>query len=300
MRLTILEPFRSPFYAPVYAAVHAGHFGAEGLDARVETAGHGRNPRGLLPDGGLEVGCSGIVRAFALAERGEPYPVQFAEVCCRSGFFLVAREASLRLADLPGRTVATYPGAPTPFLFLMAALRASGIDPGRVRIRRDLEPDAALAAFRDCRVDVLDQPQPLVERLVASGEGHLLLSIGEATGAVPFTSLNVPRETLDRAGEPLVQVTRALARAQRFVAGARTDDLAGVVAPALPGLPRPQLAAALDRYRRQGTWPPDPRLGPAGYARIGAILRDGGLVARIPPYEALVDSRIAAEAVRCL
>jgi hypothetical protein len=51
------------------------------------------------------------------------------------------------------------------------------------------------------------------------------------------------------------------------------------------------------RYRAQGTWPDDPRLDRPGYERLQEILYAGGFIRSRHPYERLIDTDIATEAV---
>ena len=56
--------------------------------------------------------------------------------------------------------------------------------------------------------------------LIAGGEdgtGHLVASMGEATGPVPFTSFMAPPETLARERAMLVRFVRGFYRAQRWM-----------------------------------------------------------------------------------
>src|SRR5436309_352237 len=80
------------------------------------------------------------MRSFELVDRGGPRLVHFAAVNDRNGFFLLSREPRRRFAwaDLVGRTVISFGGAPTPWLCMQAVLRRHGLDPARVTFVRDL------------------------------------------------------------------------------------------------------------------------------------------------------------------
>jgi hypothetical protein len=61
---------------------------------------------------------------------------------------------------------------------------------------------------------------------------------------------------------------------------------------AFPDIELPLLARIVVRYRAQGTWPDDPRLD-----RLQEILFAGGSIKHRHPYELLIDTVIATEAM---
>jgi len=114
---------------------------------------------------------------------------------------------------------------------------------------------------------------------------------------VPFSSLMASAERLRADRATLVRVVRGLHRAQRWLAQAPPDDVAAVLAPAFPDIERGPMARIVARYRGQGTWPTDPRLDQPGYERLQEILLTGGFITRRHPYNALIDTEIATEAL---
>ncbi|HEX7786010.1 MAG TPA: ABC transporter substrate-binding protein, partial [Methylomirabilota bacterium] len=219
--LTVLMPFHTPFYAPLPAGVALGHFRDAGIDVTaVPAARFGKATMPALLDGDIQISLGGLMRSFELADRGGPLVVHFAEVCSRNGFFLLSREPrpGFRWADLTGRTVLSFAEAPTPWQCLLTVLRTHGVDPASVRIEREHPSPEAVAAFRAGYGDFLEQPQPVVEQLLADGAAHLVASMGEATGPVPFTSYMTTPEFLHRERDIMLRFTRAVYRTQRWLA----------------------------------------------------------------------------------
>jgi NitT/TauT family transport system substrate-binding protein len=295
----MMEPFRSPFYAPALVAVHGGHFAREGFDVSLLTAGPGQGTAEALIAGRADFAVSGIMRSLGVVDQGGPPIVHFAMVNDRNGFFLVSRERRPRFAwsDLVGRTVLSFGGAPTPYHCMLSVLRREGVDPARVSFVRDLGVPDAVAAFNGGKGDFLECGPPVVDQLVGEGAGHLVASMGVATGPVPFSSLMAtqPRLRDDRAD--LVRIVRAFHGAQRWLAQASAAEVAAVIAPAFPDIAAPLLTRIVARYRAQGTWPDDPRLDRVGYERLQEILLAGGFIKARHPYELLIDTEIATEAM---
>jgi NitT/TauT family transport system substrate-binding protein len=299
--LTVLMPFYTPFYAPLAAGVALGHFREEGLDVRWQTAAaFGKSTVQALLDGSIEITLGGLMRSFDLADRDGRLLPHFAEVCSRSGFFLLGRAPmpGFRWSDLVGKTVIGFAEAPTPWQCMLTVLRRNGVDPAAVRIERERPVPEVLAAFRAGHGDFLEQTQPIVEQMLASGEAYLVASMGEATGPVPFTSYMTTPDFLRREPETVLRFTRAVYRTQRWFAGHDAKAIADVVAPGFPDIEPRILERAVDRFSSQGTWARGPVLERPGLDYLQEILTTGGFITKTHRYEDLVDTAIAERAVR--
>jgi NitT/TauT family transport system substrate-binding protein len=297
--LTVFEPFRSLFYAPQFVALHGGHFAAEGLDVTVRTAGGGVSSADALLDGASQISLGGVMRSLDLADRGKGFLPHFAEVNSRNGFFLLSRapRPGFRWTDLVGTTVISFAEAPTPWQCMLAVLRREGVDPARVAIRRDLPTAQAVAAFRAGAGDFLEQGQPVVEQLLADGAAHLVASMGEATGPLPFSSYMTTERFLRDDRDTVRAFTRALFRAQRWMASHGSAAIADLVAPSFADIDPEIRRRVVGRYQAQGTWAADPILRRPGYEYLQRILLDGGFIRSSHRYEDLVDTAVAREVV---
>jgi len=299
--MTVLMPFFTPFYAPLAAGAALGNFREEGLDVRWQAAAaFGKSTVQALLDGSIEITLGGLMRSFDLADREGRLLPHFAEVCSRSGFFLLGRAPmpGFRWSDLAGKTVIGFAEAPTPWQCMLTVLRRNGVDPAAVRIERERPVPEALAAFRAGHGDFFEQTQPIVEQLLANGEAHLVASMGDATGPLPFTSYMTTPEFLRAEPETVLRFTRALYRTQRWLASHDAKAIADVLAPDFPYIDGSILTRVVARFLRQGTWARDPILRRPGFDYLQEILMTGGFINKTHRYEDLVDAAIAERAVR--
>ena len=298
--LRVVVAFHSIFYAPLPVAIRGGHFAAEGLEVDPETPALAGGTVDTLLRGVADVSLSGIMRSFELVDRGGARLVHFAAVNDRNGFFLLSREPrpSFAWSDVVGRTIISFGGAPTPWLCMQAVLRRHGVDPARVTFRRDLSTPDAIAAFRAGKGDFIEHGPPVIDQLVADGTGHLVASMGEATGPVPFTSYMTTPEFLRREPETVLRFTRAVYRTQGWLAAQDSRVIAETIAPDFRDIDRAVLERAVARFKKQDTWARDPVLGRPGYDYLQEILQTGGFIKKTHRYEGLVDTAIAERAVR--
>jgi len=297
--LRVVVAFHSIFYAPLPVAIRGGHFAAEGLEVDPETPALAGGTVDALLSGGADVSLSGIMRSFELVDRGGARLVHFAAVNDRNGFFLLSREPrpSFAWSDVVGRTIISFGGAPTPWLCMQAVLRRHGVDPARVTFRRDLSTPAAIAAFRAGQGDFIEHGPPVIDQLVADGTGHLVASMREATGPVPFSSCMATPEMLTKQRDLLIRFVRGLYRAQRWMAASTAQEIAAVVAPVFGDIDPAIRVAAVERYLKQSTWARDPVLTRTGYDTLQEILLSAGFIKKPHPFDALVDTDIARAAV---
>src|SRR3989442_3022080 len=274
VRLRVVEPFRSLFYAPQFVAIHGGHLPAQGLEIALTTAAKGGGTVDAWLNGNADPAPGGLLRSFELLERGGPRLVHFAPLNDRNGFFLLSREPRPRFAwsDLVGRTGLSFGGAPTPWPCMQAVLRRHGVDPARVTFIRELSTPDAVAPFRAGKADFLEHGPPVADQLIADGAGHLVASMGEATGPVPFSSFMATPQMLRRERDVFVRFVRGLYRAQRWIATATAAEIAAVIAPAFAEIGAEIRVRAVERYLRQSTWVGNPMLTRAGLQALPQIL----------------------------
>jgi NitT/TauT family transport system substrate-binding protein len=295
--IRVLEPFHSLFYAPLYVSVGLGHFRDEDLDVTTGTPPRSGGTVTALLDGSSEICLGGIMRSLDLADRGGGLLPHFIEVNSRNGFFLLGRtpRPGFRWTDLVGATVLSFAEAPTPWQCLLTVLRREGVDPARVRIERHRPLAEKVAAWRAGHGDFLETGQPVVEELIADGAAHLIASMGDATGPLPFSSYMTTPARLHEDRPLLLAFTRAVYRTQQWMAEAPAADVARVVAPWFGEVPERVRVAVIERYARQGTWAHDPLCRREGYESLQQILLDGGFIKRRHRYEDLVDVTVARE-----
>ena len=297
--LRVVVAFHSIFYAPLPVAIRGGHFAAEGVEVDPETPALAAGTVDALQSGIADISLSGIMRSFQLVDRGGPRLVHFAAVNDRNGFFLLSREPRPRFGwpDVAGRTIISFGGAPTPWLCMQTVLRRHGVDPARVAFRRDLSTPDAIAAFKAGQGDFIEHGPPVIDQLIADGTGHLVASMGEATGPVPFSSLMATPETLTKQRDVLIRFVRGLYRAQRWMASSTAQEIAAVVAPVFGDIEPAVRVAAIERYLKQSTWATDPVLTRVGYETLQEILLSAGFIKKPHPFESLIDTEIARAAV---
>jgi len=297
MRLRLFENHRFVLYAPFYAAHATGAYAAEGPEVDLSPSpGMGRAEEALI-DGAVDVLWAGPMRVIKHHDDNPGSPlVCFAEIVCRDPFSIVGREPNpgFRLADLAQMRLATVSEVPTPWLCLQEDLRQAGIEPGRLDRVGGGSMAENLAALRAGRIDAAQFFEPVVEKALGTGAGHLWHA-ASARGRTAYTAFVTTRDRLLRDPEPLLRMVRAICRTQQWIKGNPAHEIAAAIASYFPALDRRTLVRALARYQTQRVWGGDPVLPEDGFDRLRRGLVSGGFIRRPIAYQACVDNRLALQ-----
>jgi NitT/TauT family transport system substrate-binding protein len=180
---------------------------------------------------------------------------------------------------------------------MLAVLRREGVDPAAVNIERHRPLAQKVTAWRAGHGDFLETGQPIVEQLLMEGAAHLVVSMGDATGPVPFSSYMTTPERLRTDPDLILRFTRAVYATQRWMAKADPMEIGRVIAPSFAEIPEEIRQRAVTRFARQGTWPGDPLIRRERYEYLQRILLDGGFIQNRHRYEDLIDTTFARRVV---
>lgn len=300
MPITLIENFRAVFYAPFYAAFALGAYESEGVDVRLEmSAAADKTLTGLLTGTG-HVSWGGPMRLMhALDENPGSGLVGFCEVVGRDPFYLLGREPndSFRMNDLTGKTLAVVSEVPTPWYCLQHDLRCAGIDPVGVRRAPARSMVENVELLRSGEIDVVQVFEPLAQKIVDEGIGHIWYSAA-SRGPASYTTLNATRHFLESNPDKALRMTRAIYRTQKWIVGHDGREIAELIASYLPDLPVKVLAACCNKYKQGGVWNANPIQQRAGLEWLRDAMLACNAIRTKFSYEDLADMRFAEQVVR--
>ncbi|MBI3964873.1 MAG: ABC transporter substrate-binding protein, partial [Chloroflexi bacterium] len=274
-------------------------FKKEGVAVEPRTAPSVKDVKDIMRKGEADVALGGPIRSYQLAagDDGDRL-ICFAEVVQRNIFFLVGRrpEPAFTLRHLAGKTYLGVTEVITSWVMVRWLLQQDGIDPSAFERVDGLSLAEQVAAYRSGKGDYVDLPQPLVEPLLEDGSGHIVYSFGDAVGPISWSGYLTLPSTLHARSDELVAVVRAVGQAERWLADHTGAEVAELVGHFYPDIPRPTLAAIVDRYRRHDTWPEDPRPRREHWEHMHAILRAAGFIDRDVPLDQVVTMDLARRA----
>ena len=304
---TALTPIRlnevvhSVFYAPQYVAQELGFFEEEGLDVTVAVGnGADKSMTALLSDS-ADIALLGTEAGIYVYNEGkENHPKVFAQLTQRAGNFLISRqeEPNFQWTDLKGKSVIGGRLGGMPELVLEYVIRENGMQKGKdVEIINNIDFSSTAGAFTGNVGDYTVEFEPVASTLQENGTGHIVASLGEASGYIPYTVYMASDAFLQENPDAVEAFTRAVYRGQQWVADHSADEIAEVIQPQFPESDIDTLTSIIDRYKSQDTWKEDPCISEEGFTLMQDIMEQGGELSSPVPFDKLVDPSFAEKIV---
>ena len=302
--LRLMETWRSIFYTPIYVSVAGGFLEREGLDVEFSTCPpQFPHPLSALHHDAADIVQSGIMRSIIASDWGaETVPLHFAKINSRDGFFILGRQPQdpFNWESLRGSRVIPVGFSPMPWASFQYALRRHGLEPSDLELRTGLSLDDAVATFRDGQAEYVHVAEPVVQQLIADGDGHLLTALGPENGPLAYSSFAATHRFLAERQDTASRFTLGFARALHWLSSAEPGEAAEAVSDFFPGTSHEVLAASIARYQAQEQWPANPVLGRPEYDNLHDILLAAGMCRERQPYEKVVRTGIAEAAAAAL
>lgn len=291
-KITLAEVAHTIFYAPQYVALEKGYFEEYGIDVElILTAGADKVTAAVL-SGDADIGFSGSEATIYIYNGGEEdYLKTFAQLTQKDGTFLVSREKydDFCLEDLKGKSIIGGRAGGMPEMTFEWALKQSGIDP-----KKDVEIDTSVAfpamsgAFIGGQGDFVTLFEPNALEIEKEGYGHVVASIGELGGVVPYTSYSARNSYINENKEVISNFTKAIQKGLDFVKDHSDKEVAEVILNQFPDTSLNDLENAIKRYREIEAWPTTTDFTEKSFEHLQDIMISNGALTEKVSYGKLI------------
>ena len=300
-KVTLNEVAHSIFYAPQYVAIEEGYFEEEGLDLTLVTGFGADKVLTALISGEADIGFMGAEASIYACQEGATDPaVNFAQLTQRAGNFLVAREEmpDFKWEDLKGKKVLGGRKGGMPEMVFEYILKKNGIDPQKdLTIDQSIDFGSTAAAFTgDDSAAYTVEFEPSATILEKEGAGHVVASLGEASGYVPYTSYSVKTSYMKENPEIIQKFTNAIQKGLDYVNTHSAEEIAETIKPQFKETDTEKIAIIVDRYKEQDTWKGNTIFEKESFELLENILEEAGELDTRVPYEDLVNTGFAKAA----
>ncbi|MFZ5900299.1 ABC transporter substrate-binding protein [Desulforudis sp. 1088] len=293
IHLRVYESGHEMANLPHYIAASLGYFSDENLavslfNAKDDPAAEDLQKAGvvILPP---EKAWEKKMHAFAQMTHFEPG-------------FLLAREpmSSFAWSSLKAKIVIGGDPDSTLETTFEAILKKEGLRPQTdVTIVQNLPAKLRLGAFLAGSGNFILLRDPQAQQLQLAEQGYVVASLTPA-GNVPAQICAASPGFISRNSEALVRYTRAIARAQSWIAAQNPRDIAVAAASFYPYLDLDTLTAVIERHKENDLWAKTPAIDPKQFAALQEIMFKAGELAKPIPFARVVRPEIAAEALKSL
>ena len=301
-KVTLSEVAHSIFYAPMYVAIEEGYFAEEGIDLELVNAFGADKVTTAVIAGEADIAFMGSESTiYVYNQNADDYLVNFAQLTQRAGNFMVAREPmdNFHWKDLKGREVLGGRKGGMPQMVFEYVLKKNGIDPEKdLNIDQSIDFGSTAAAFSGGKGDFTVEFEPSATALETEGAGYVVASLGEASGYVPYTAFSAKRSYLEQNPEIIQSFTNALQKGMDYVNSHTPEEIAQIIQPQFAETDLTQITTIVKRYYEQDTWKENLIFEQDAFELLQDILMEAGELEQKVPYDKLVTTYYAENAVQ--
>lgn len=299
--ITLTEVAHSIFYAPMYVAIENGYFKEEGLlITLVNGLGADKTMTAVL-SGDSEIGFMGSESSIYVYQEGaKDYVVNFAQLTQRAGNFLVSRDLDeeFKWENVKGKTVLGGREGGMPEMIFEYILKQKGLQPQTdLTIIKNIDFGYTAEAFSSGEGDYTVEFEPAAEALELEGKGKIVASLGVESGMVPYTAFSAKKSYINENPEVIQSFTNAIQKGIDYVVTHTPEEIAQVIKPQFDETDIKVIEAIVERYYSQDTWKDNTIFEKESFDLLQDILNDSNVLNEYVPYEDLVTTDFAKEAV---
>lgn len=291
-KLTVAEVTHSLFYSPFYSAIANGYFEEENIEIELLLTPGADNVMAAVLSNDAQIGLSGSEATIYIYNSGEKdYIKTFAQVTQKDGSFIVAREKmdNFTLNDLKGKKIIGGRLGGMPEMTLEYALKQNNIDP-----KKDLTIDTSIAfnsmasSFIGGNGDFVALFEPQATKIVNEGYGYIVESLGTVGGVVPYTAFNARTSYIENNKEIIKGFTNAILKGLNYVHENDSKTIAENVLKFFPDTSLNDLTNAIDRYKKNDTWPTTTTFTKESFDHLQNIVIEAGFLDKKVEYDKLI------------
>ena len=302
VKVTLNEMAHSIFYAPMYVAIEEGYFEEEGIDLTLVTGFGADKTMTAVLTGEADIGFMGSESTiYTYAGGTADYVINFAQLTQRAGNFLVSREPidDFHWDMLKGKDVLGGRAGGMPEMVFEYILKKNNIDPKTdLSIDQSIDFGSTAAAFSGGQGDFTVEFEPHATSLEAKGDGYVVASLGEDSGYVPYTAFSAKKSFIETHPDVIQSFTNALQKGMDYVNSHSPEEIAKVISPQFEETPVETITAIVTRYYDQDTWKENLIFEEDAFTLLQNILEEAGELPARVPYDDLVTTDFAKEAVK--
>ncbi len=246
--------------------------------------------------GDVQIGFCGSEATIYIYNQGEKdYLVNFAGLTKRDGSFLVAREdiKNFTVKDLEGKKILGGREGGMPAMTLEYALNTNGISSDKTDIDTSVDFASMSGAFIGGNGDFVTLFEPTASELEKEGYGHIVASVGQLGGVVPYTSYNAKKSYIENNPKVIEGFTKATQKGLDFVHSHTAEEIADVIVDYFPDTAKSDLIDIVQRYMDNDSWFDTTYIAEKDFNHIEEIIDNAGQLDKKAPYDKLVNNTYA-------
>ena len=298
--IRVNEVTHSIFYAPLYVAINNGYFEQEGIKIELTNGGGADKSMTTILSGDADIGLMGPEAAIYVTEGGaQDKPVVFGQLTKRDGSFIVSKTAidNFTVSDMVGKEIIGGRKGGVPALTLEYVIKEAGLEIGtgsnQVNLRTDVAFNLTASVFDSTDAEFCTLFEPTASELCAERGYHIVASVGEISGEVPYTAFMARRGYIDENTLTVERFLRAVYRGYRFLLTADVNEIAESLKPSFEGVSDQSIIISIQSYVDCDAWVSSPAMTESAFDRLQNIMMSAGELTEKVQFSSVVDNTIA-------
>lgn len=236
-------------------------------------------------------------------QKRKDLPILFAQLTATDGAFLVGRnyENTFNWNSLKGKTIIGGRPGGVPEMSLEYVLKNHNLIPDKdVHLITNLDFTTTSSAFKTGTGDYVSLFEPNASMLEDCNGGFIVDSIGKNIGPLPYTCYFAAQSYIDQNPDVIQNFTKAIYKAQVWVANHGNEDIAKSIASFFPGSNTNILAKVVKNYKKINAFSPNPIIKPNDLNKLMDIIQSykSDLIKERPAFDKIVNIKFAENAMK--
>lgn len=295
--IRINEVTHSVFYAPLYLAIEKGYFAEQGLKIELTNGGGADNSMTAILSGTADVGLMGPETVIYVYNQGKTdYPKVFGQLTQKDGSFLVSRiaEPNFDWNNLRGKEILAGRKGGVPAMTFEYVMNSLGMYDGvDFTMNYDVQFNLMTSAFIGGTADYCTVFEPTASEYQANGTWHVIASVGEKSGEIPYTSFIALSSYINNNQEKLEKFMKALKKAHDFMASHTEYEVAESIVKQFPSTTIKSIETSIKSYKSIDAWKTNLQATEDSFTRLQNVMENAGELPGRVPFNKIVDNSIA-------
>ena len=175
-----------------------------------------------------------------------------------------------------------------PALNFINALKNAGVDTSKVNLNYSVEFAALSGSFIGGVGDYVNLFEPNATLLEREGYGHVVASIGELSGEMPYTAFYTKKSYLEENKDLLERFSKAINKGLEYVQTHTARETAEVILPQFTDSSLDELEMFVSRYKESDSWLSSTYIPEEYFKNLEDLMIENDLLDDYVPYDELI------------
>ena len=295
-KIRLNEVTHSVFYAPLYVAIENGYFSEENIEIELTNGGGADASMTALLSKTADIGLMGPETVIYVQQQGKKdAPKVFGQLTQKDGSFLVSRnpEPNFEWTDLRGKEILAGRRGGVPAMTFEYVLNQLGMTDGDYTLNYDVQFNLMTSAFIGGTADYCTVFEPTASEYQANGTWHIVASVGEQSGEIPYTSFIALDSFLKDNPETVKAFLRALKKAFDYMQTHTEREIAEAIVKQFPSTSISSIETSIKSYKNIDAWKTNMQATADSFDRLQNVMINAGELSSKTAFTSLVDNSYA-------